>query len=304
MGRFHLKTFLILFVYFMTSLAHSEVISSPRTQTLSVTTFNLKWFGLGGAMWNTPEQEFRQELIKRFLSEELPDTEIYLFTEVVKTDVLSETLKDRFSCVSYEGGWSRHQHIVLCFDKNKYRAEKYDEDHIISEVDLGHGGLRPALQSKICHLSGPCFLQVLGVHLAAGPKSEKRIEQFQHIKTNLAQQDQPLPTIVLGDFNSYSKQQSGLDKDDIEVFESLLSTPERAFVSINKEIKTYSSGEWAKTYDHIVISSDSIKKMAVKGYQSCQNQIDLREKFVPYPNFRKYFSDHCPVTAQLEIKNH
>jgi len=294
---------MLLWVFPPNSFAATQLENQRASQkiSLTVTTFNLKWFGLGGAMWNNPEQEFRENLILRFLNEELADTDLYLFTEVVNTDLLAQTLKSRYECVSYQGKWNRHQHVVLCFDQSKFRAEKYDEDYIIGEVDLGNGGLRPALQAKVCHKNGSCFLQVIGVHLAAGPRSEKRIEQFNHIKDNFLKQDQMLPTVLAGDFNSYSKQQSGLEKDDIDIFEELINTYNRTFKSVNRDIKTYSSGEWARTYDHIVISTDTIVSQSTYGYQSCQTKTDLRDKFIPYINFRKYFSDHCPVTSKIEI---
>ncbi len=304
-SRFNIAFILILLLGVLPSISlaasNIEIQKSGEKVSVTFTTFNLKWFGLGGAMWNTPDQEFRENLILRFLNEELPDTDLFLFTEVVNTELLAQTLKGRYECVSYEGKWSRHQHVVLCFNPSKFRVEKFDEDYIISEVDLGSGGQRPALQAKVCHKNGSCFLQVIGVHLAAGPRSEKRIEQFNHIKDNFLKQDQMLPTVLAGDFNSYSKQQSGLEKDDIDIFEELISSTQRSFKSINREIKTYSSGEWARTYDHIIISTDTIHSKSTQGYQSCQTKTDLREKFIPYINFRKYFSDHCPVTSTLQI---
>lgn len=276
---------------------------ADSTVTVTATTFNLKWYGLGGAMWNNPEQEFRQTLLRRFIDEELPNTDLFVFTEVVKVDALQKMLESRAECISYEGGWSRHQHIVLCFNPKKFRAEKWDEDFIIPEVNLGSGGLRPALQAKICLRNGSCFLQVIGVHLVAGPKSEKRFTQMQLLKDAIHRPSKLWPTLIMGDFNSYTREQNGLEMSDMEHLSATLKHPESDFTSINEHIKSYSSGEWARTYDHIVVSTAHIKTLKTSGYPACQNQQDFTQKFIPYPHFRKYFSDHCPVTATIQIRN-
>lgn len=274
--------------------------NSPSKQ-LQVSTLNLKWFGIGGFMWNTPEQEYRQEYIKSFLEQELNNSDVIVFTEVVKTDVLKKIVADKMDCATYVGAWSRHQHVMICYDKYKLRAEKYDGDYIIENVDLGSGGLRPAAQAKICSKNGSCFLQVIGVHLAAGLKSQKRLEQVKLINEELARQSKMLPTIVTGDFNSYIKEQSGEDDDDIILFENALSKGTRRFRSVTGHITTYGVGEYAKVFDHIVTTND-IKVIDTWGYEACKQKPNFSKTFIPYGSYRKYFTDHCPVTAKVSIQ--
>ena len=290
---------LVLFIGIQMNWASAK---SPSSTELVISTLNMKWFGIGGFMWNTPDQEYRQEFMKQFIDEVLPNSGVIVFTEVVKTDTLKDVVKERMDCATYEGLWSRHQHIVICYDRKLYRTEKYDSDYIIEEVDLGSGGLRPAAQAKVCHLNGPCFLQVIGVHLAAGPKSEKRLSQVKFINENLVKHDKLLPTIVTGDFNSYITAQSGLPENDIDMFEKALSENTKAFKSVTRHITTYGSGDWARAYDHIISTSD-IRTLETWGYEACKQKPDLSKTFIPYGSFRKYFTDHCPVSARIVVKH-
>ncbi len=289
------RTLLIVFSFSMLATAHADT-------HLKVSTLNMKWYGIGGFMWNTPDMEFRADNMKRFIDETLPDSDVIVFTEVVETAALVEIVKHRMDCATYEGGWSRHQHVMICFDKSKYRAEKYDNDYIIESVDLGSGGLRPAAQAKICHKQGACFLQMIGVHLAAGNKSEKRLEQVKLINEDLVRHSDLLPTIVTGDFNSYITSQSGLEADDIDMFEDALSAGIKQFHSVTRHITTYSSGDWARAYDHIIATTD-IKTLNTWGYEACKKKPDLSKTFIPYGSFRRHYTDHCPVTADIIVRH-
>ena len=292
-------TRLLLLILFILAASASQA----KTTQLTISTLNLKWYGLGGFMWNAPEMEFRQDNFKKFLSQELSDSDIIVFSEVVRNEDLLDLVSDTMDCALYDGGRERHQHISICYDRNKLRAEKYDEDFVIQEVDLGSTGFqRPAIQAKICLKRGPCLLQVIGVHLAAGLNSEKRAEQVQFIHANLIRQRKMLPTVITGDFNSYIKQQSGLEEDDMTTFEKILSAGTRRFRSVTGHITTYNSGDRARAYDHIVTTSD-IRTLSTRGYEACSRKPNFNKKFIPFSSFRKHFTDHCPVTAKIAIRH-
>jgi exonuclease III len=280
----------------------TQSLKPNNTNEYLITTFNIKWFGIGGTMWNTPDQEFRADHLRQFIQQELKTSDFITFTEVVSTEALTTMLKGLFKCVSYKGSWSRHQHVAICFDPKKYRAEKYDNDYVIQDVDLGSGGLRPAVQSKICHLNGKCFLQILGVHLAAGRKTEKRLRQIRELRDELLTHTETLPTVLLGDFNSYRKERNGLEKDDIQYIEETLHQTDYKLSSVTKGIPTYGSGEYGRDYDHIMITPD-ITATQVYAYSACSKKPDVNSTHIPYYSFRKYFSDHCPVTARIQISD-
>jgi len=274
--------------------------STTQPHKLTVSTFNLQWFGLGGALWGSPEQEFRQETLKRFIAQELKNSDVIVFTEAVDTQLLQKIVAPRRECVTYESELKTHQHTLICFNVKKYRLEKYDTDYIIEEVNLGSRGHRPATQAKLCHKKGKCFLQVLGVHLAAGRKTAKRLQQIELIRANFDRQEKLLPTIIMGDFNSYITSQTNLDEDDIVIFEKALSSEKNQFQAVTKGIFTFRSGDKARSYDHIV-ATQNIKIHSTKGYKACAKTINYNERFIPYQSFRRYFSDHCPVTAVISV---
>ncbi|MEM7645925.1 MAG: hypothetical protein AAF203_03350 [Pseudomonadota bacterium] len=275
-------------------------LAAPSYESITMTTFNLKWYGLGGNIWGHSSMEFRKDNIRRFIKEELSRSSIIVFTEIVDNELLADTVKDTMECMGYQRESSRHQHTAICFDKSKYRAEKYDEDYIIPEVDLGRNGQRPATHAKICRKKGKCFLQVLGVHLFAGRETENRKKQIQVIKDNFDRQSRMLPTAILGDFNSYNTTQTGLEKSDMAFFEEILSSKNRRFKTTNKDIPTYNSGERGRVYDHIVVSTN-IKVSKTSGYLACANNTNFNKRYIPYYSFKRYFSDHCPMTATLRV---
>lgn len=299
LGRF------VLFLFILNALAidaaKANLGESIPAEKLKITTYNLKWFGIGGTMWNDPSQEFRQQTLRQFFKQELHDSDVIVFTEIVKPLVLKEVLKDLMECVTYDSKWDRHQHVVLCHNSKEYRIEKYDNDYIIDEVNLGSGGQRPAIQAKICALEGSCFLQVIGVHLAAGGKSDKRIDQVKIISDTIAKQKNSLPTVILGDFNTYSKESLDQKEDEIDVFEKIFSTKNRVFRAITKGINTYGTGDSAENFDHIVISEEIAATPAV-AYHACAKEVDLTKTFVPYSSYRKYYSDHCFLSTELIIE--
>lgn len=289
------KLFLLCFVGFLTEN------SFGAHHQLKLTTLNLKWFGLGGNIWNTPDQEFRTGSLRQFISQELPDTEAFVFTEVVGFDDLAKILDSRYQCATYERENNpKHQKIVLCYDSGLLRLEKYDADFEVTEVALGSRMLRPALQAKICHAKGECFAQLIGLHLVARAATSKRLEQLAFLRQELDRQHNPLPTIIAGDFNSQELKNNQPGEDDIDLFEAALSHPDRSFQSVNRHIPTFGSGERAQTLDHIM-TSKNILAAQVKGYAACEREQKLNKTFIPSYSFRRYYTDHCPVTALLNI---
>ena len=307
MGKY-IGVIIILFTFQAFAIGNNNSQAQFRSQNpskLQISTLNLKWFGSAGNMNkyidDIFEKEFRHENIKKFIEQELGTSDVITFTEVVDTASLINLVSDKFNCDTYQGSWDRHQHVMICHKKNRFRTEKYDNDNIIENVDLGSGGQRPAVQVKLCYKTGRCFLQVIGIHLAAGNKTEKRSEQVKVINEDLTRQNNILPTVVTGDFNSYFKERSGGTEDDITIFERILSTSTKTFKSVTAHITTYNSGEYASTLDHIVTTTD-IKTLSTWGYETCKKQPDFKKQFIPYSSYRKYFTDHCPVTAEVVIK--
>jgi|GEM_PF-487864 len=276
---------------------------TAKTTPLKISTFNLKFYGSGGGFLRRGVEP-RSRYLPSFIKQELKTSDVVMFSEVVDVPLLTNNLKDLWDCVSYNDstadktGW--HQHLVFCYDRNRYRVEKYDEDYILPEHALGSRGLRPALQLKLCHLKGDCFVQIVGIHLKAGRATDRRIKQMETLAVDFQKHKDLLPTILTGDFNSYTKDRSGKDKDDIEIFEDLLSRDSVKFRSLTKGIPTFGSGDKGRAYDHVV-ASQSIQLVQLKSYEACGKETPSSSNVLDYASYKKNFSDHCYVTTELQI---
>ena len=307
-----------------------EQKDNKKSSQLRATTFNLKWYGMkrkGG-------YEFRNPYLKRFIEQELSDSDIILFTEVVSPELLPEIVGSKMDCQDDEfpDGFRNQQRNALCYDRSKFRIEAYDDDYMIPEVAIKRPGktrtgLRPALHLKLCHLKGDCFLQVIGLHLKAGKSWHKRAAQMRFVRDELSKQANPLPTMIIGDMNSYLKarktcgnicinqeddpQTCEVDEvkkfecteDDLTVFNSILKEAHnRTYRAVTRGQKTYSV-KWGLDYDHIILTSD-IQAKDIETYPSCDKDTSPETTFIPYfPTFRKYISDHCPVSATLTFSD-
>ena len=206
-------------------------------------------------------------------------SDVMILSEVVIVPALKDIIPAPFECQSYNPEWTNHLHLAICYDSTQWRLEKYDEDFLIPEVDLGIWGHRPAIHAKLCRVDGDCMFQILGIHLAAGRNTEKRSQQIEVIQQELNKQDNPLPTIIAGDWNSYNSFQNKLDEDDIDIFERILSDSPLEFASVTRDIPSFKNGKWARVYDHIVVSSQ-LKKIESRGYEACRPNPDLSNSFL------------------------
>ncbi|MCB0378610.1 MAG: hypothetical protein KDD33_08975, partial [Bdellovibrionales bacterium] len=126
--------------------ADQQGSASLHSNAFKITTFNIKWYGLKTDNPDAPVGDFRDSYLLRFVEENFSDNDAIMFTEVVNKTHLMELMAHKMNCVSYEGRGRMHQHVVLCYDKFKYRVEAYDDDFMIPEVNI-RKFLRPALQA-------------------------------------------------------------------------------------------------------------------------------------------------------------
>ena len=240
--------------------------------------------------------------MRSFILQELSQSDIILFSEIMDVALLKEILAPFWHCEGYQRPSNHHHHLALCYKPEKYFLEKYDDDFIIPEVDMGSFGLRPAIQAKLCEKDGDCFAQIIGVHLKAGKASQFREQQIQHIADNLSRQEGDfLPTIILGDFNSHGVEQNKREQHDMVFFENRLSKSGQNFRSLSMGIPTFGTGERGRDFDHIVVS-DNIVELKSWAYPSCGDNIPAQSQFIPYYSYRRYFTDHCYITSRLQIK--
>jgi endonuclease/exonuclease/phosphatase family metal-dependent hydrolase len=265
-----------------------------QAQALTVSSFNLQFYGLGGNMRGTPGNEYRDAHIKKFLEKNLASSDVILFQEIVLVNDLKEKLLPAaYECETYgKRRGENHQHLVACVKKPlKFRIET------IEEMDLtGYG--RPGLAVTVRGNTGGEILRLIDVHLKAGndeSNGRARDAQLAALTAWLGRQDQSVQTVVAGDFNE--RESRGLDTalGPAGLAEVVLSQP------------TYISEPTRNTYnyDRFFVSRPLMEKIRSRSaFQACTKR-ELGGKggddFVDWLFYTRFVSDHCPITLDLDI---
>jgi len=143
-----------------------------QASSLKVTSLNVEWYGRGGVISGTPDLEYRNKTLKDFLTTAVPKTDVFVFQEITEPDMI-KALFSELECFTYDAGTSRHQHVVMCAEK-----EAITEMSVNYGVRLGNFGLRSALIGKFKFKDTEEFT-VVGLHLKAGPyATDVRLNQM------------------------------------------------------------------------------------------------------------------------------
>ena len=101
-------------------------------------------------------------------------------------------------------------------------------------MDLNNSGLRPAVMAEI-DLGSNQVIRVYGVHLKAKEnESDARIKQIKAFAKNT---HFDRPSIVIGDFNTYTTIRNGKDWDDDEMIDEILA--EHGFDQVGEGVDSY-----------------------------------------------------------------
>lgn len=269
-------------------LGFSFLLISPFAQasTLRVTSLNVEWYGRGGVISGTPDREYRNQTLKEFLTEELPRTDVFVFQEITQPEMLTE-LFSNLDCFTYEAGSSSHQYVVMCAEKGSIKKKEVNH-----EVGLGRFGFRPALIGSFQFKGGHIF-NVIGLHLKAGPNDTSlRLDQ---VKALVKEIDPLEPTLIIGDLNTYSKERTGLEKDDNELMSDILI--EKNFLEVENKIPTY-FGYRPKVFDRAWVAN--LKNTESKVYGPC----DENFKDSPFADkgfYERFVSDHCALQVEFDF---
>ena len=138
----------------------------------------------------------------------------------------------------------------------------------IHRIDLPGAEPRGAVIADLAHAGDAAFaLRLVAVHL--GLLRHSRRQQLDHIRSRLAQL-QHLPTVILGDFNEWSKVR-GLGR---VAKDYILHTPPATFPAVRPTVPL----------DRMVATPDVSLRF-----------VDVAKGQFPYP------SDHLPIMAELRI---
>lgn len=249
-------------------------------QALTVTSLNIQWFGRGGRIEGTKHDEYRQHRLTQFLLEEAGQTDVYAFQEVMDPSLISKTLP-HLECHTYEPNNTRLQHVVLCAKPSIIISKTIDEP-----TRLGRFGLRPAVILTVKNSAGEA-VNVIGMHLKAGRSSTQvRVDQ---IKAFVQSPSLSTKSIVVGDFNTFDKQSTGLAQDDLSLIEAVMNPV--GLKKVANDTVTY-LGRQNRVFDWAWTKGLTSSPLRVIG--PC-DQTSVRKPFQSYGFYKRFVSDHCAV---------
>lgn len=269
----------------------------------TVTTFNLKWFGLGGELSGRQADEYRGPWLKEFLQEYLSKTQIFIFQEVVDKTLLSSLMQEMgFGCSSYNHTTSKHQFVVVCMT-SEFSILPEDDDNNISFEEVGevdNSKLRPAISGIILNSKTrkPLF-HLLGVHLKAGKlEGETRQKQAKLLAERISSYSDKLPVVLIGDFNTYEKAEGEIEIDDFETLDSIF---ESAYL---KRVKhqfrhSYKSFNYGFLFDHVYLSENT-NYSNVSIFSACNQSFSNSQRYKNINFYNRFISDHCPLSIDIQ----
>lgn len=268
-----------------------------------VSTFNLKWFGIGGELSGRYSDEYRGPWLKEFLTTYLDKTDIFVFQEVVDKALLSSTLSElSFNCMSYSSSGSKHQYVVVCLKNHLSILPEESDSNIVFEdiANVDNTKLRPAISGIIINSKtrAPLF-HLLGIHLKAGKlESELRAKQVGLLAQRINSYNDKIPTILLGDFNSYQMSEDSLVLNDLETFDTILEQA-NLFRVKHKYNYTFKSFNYGYLFDHVYLSNKT-SYSNVEVFSACNQSFSNSTRFNNISFYNRFISDHCPLSIDIQ----
>ncbi len=282
-------------VFFAFLLAASGLASpsfaTPRQTTLTVTYFNMEWFGLGGSPSGTTASETRAPTVKKFFDDNALWADVMSFEEIVDLNRLQhDVLQDRYKCQSYVNRDAKHQHVALCY-KNAYTLVKAADDDNFTLENVAMTNLRPAVHGILKNAQGQRLAQFFSVHLKAMPdKGDVRRQQVQMIADYINGRADAEPVVVLGDFNTFDNEPAEFD----DIFGSDLKQ-----VALHEQY-TWREPTRGSKFDRAWVSSEMGTSVTERVLGACNLPASSAAAISTY---NRTISDHCPVNLTLHLPN-
>lgn len=291
-------------IYFLV-LTHASVAYSSRigaSKDITITSFNIKWYGLGGTMSGSSKDEYRDRYIKSYIKKNLKSSDVILFQEIVDVSRLAKKVMGRnWKCTSYSHYNKKHQHVAICTKKGLRFVREVDDDNFILEEVATYHSSRPALAGVIETSKGKKLAHIIGVHLKAFPaETEKRLQQIEAVSDRLAEFDDGVPAIVLGDFNTYAKKKTNLRRDDVDIFDKILRRHDLDFLSTGRKF-SYNANYRKARFDHFWVSNNVPVVGKLDVGKACNSDPKKSKGYDNIHYYNEYVSDHCPVSIRLKL---
>lgn len=279
--------------------------ATAQQTSVNITTFNLKWFGIGGNP-KASVKEFRIKYVKQLISTYLVKTNVFVFEEVVIVNDIPSILPAGWTCISYQHPQPQHQKVVMCAAPGvSLNKVNYDNNFTIEEAQGGNPNLRPAVRVDVVETKSKRNLFTLvGVHLKAMPdKTNMRIQQAMAISKDLARIPQGRPVVIAGDMNTFLKSETKQSEDDVVLLLKALNSSSKGYVHVPHKPDTYTfrSPQYLNQFDHFYVRGSMRVTYVPDVFPVCS----AKQNGTGYMNFEFYYknvSDHCPVTMQIVVQ--
>ena len=281
----------LLFSALSFSLSSQSQAEQSPAEDISITTFNIKFYGLNGVFGGPAGSETRDSKIKAHLNRHQLWTDVMVFQEIVDVDALKTLVGTDYLCKSYEHSDKSHQHVVLCHKKKFTFVPASDDDNFALEA-VSMDKYRPAVHGVLVNKKGRRLVHIFGVHLKAQPNfSDMRLQQMGVVGDYLKSRTDSEPAIILGDFNTYH--------DDPEKMSEILADDGIDMKqAVNSYNFTYRSGSNGSKLDRIWHSSALQVSEPAKVAGPCNEVGGSNQAVKTYNND---VSDHCPVTIKVKV---
>jgi endonuclease/exonuclease/phosphatase family metal-dependent hydrolase len=287
-------------------LSFSELqAATGKNLSLTISTFNIAFYGTGGRPNGTPADEVRDPFLKTFIKDSIPASDIMVFEEIVDVPRFVKLLPENTTCLSYDLQKMTHQHVVLCHN-NKYKFEKEasDDNFLIDEVAGVKKTLRPAVTAIVTDMNGNKLFRMVAVHLKATPEFSKlRVAQAEMIANYLGKlKNSNLPVMVVGDFNTFSAPLNQETVSDTQLILNALNITELGIKRIPNELYTFREITYGLgQFDQFYLSDAFKVTKPLKIFDLCNTSVLPGEGTLNLEYYNKNISDHCPVTAEISL---
>lgn len=278
----------ILLTVFVVGLFSNLAFAEP----LKVSTLNIRWYGLGGTREGGADRETRDRTLKKFFDENLADSDVISFQEIVDVRRLKANVVGRgHKCASYAHENERHQHVVICY-RSDFALSRENGARGVALDEVALGEFRPAVVGLLKDEKGEPLAHLIAVHLKSAPQhSRTRLKQTAILADYIKSFDDGVPVIVLGDFNTHVTERG---RDEDAMAEMLGSVD---LVQIHNPFQyTYRTRRYTGRFDHIFASADVARFATATVIGPCNGDSpELTDRFY------RTVSDHCAVSAVLEM---
>lgn len=286
-------SFLLIFLLSFSTLKAYE---SPKT--ITVTTFNIRFFGL------YPDSDNRDLVLQEFLNQSIPKSDIISFEEIVDVPRLKKLLPVGWDCLSYDHSDVKHLHVMLCHSPAyRFSKEPTDDNYLIDEVAGPKGNLRPAVTAIVTNLKGNALFRMVGVHLKALPEySKARVAQTEIIANYLGKlKNSNLPVVIAGDFNTFSAPQNQETENDTDLILKTLNAQQLDMKIIANPFFTFRNSYGQGLFDHFYLSDGLSASRPLKIFDICNAATTTGTGTLDLAYYNKNISDHCPVSAEISL---